>query len=407
MAEAFMAEAFMAEAFMAEAFMAEPVIQGWCPGALRPMPSGDGWVIRVRPPGGRLTQLQAREIARLARAHGNGTIDLSSRANIHLRGVTEQSYGPLIEGLDALGLIDENPEAEERRNIVLSPFWSPNDGSFELAAALAKSLTAPDAPHLPAKFGFAIDCGPQPVLTNVSADIRLERSADGELICRASGATNAARVSAGTAIGTILALAEWFVRSGGISGERGRMTAHLARGAVLPEVFTEVPAQSVEVFSPEPGPVAQGVLVGFEFGQVPADMLTALSDLGALRVTPWRMLLIEGAHAMPDLSGLITRADDPMLRVIACTGAPGCRQAAQPTRTLARALAPYLPDGVLLHVSGCAKGCAHADPAALTLAAQNEGFDLIRHGRARDVPQRRGLTAEFLTLHPSTLREAM
>ena len=156
--------------------MAEPVIQGWCPGALRPMPSGDGWVIRVRPPGGRLTPQQAREIAWLARVHGNGVIDLSSRANIHLRGVTEQSYAPLIERLDALGLIDDNPEAEERRNIVLSPFWSANDGSVELAAALAKSLTAPDAPRLPAKFGFAIDCGPQPVLTNVSADIRLERS---------------------------------------------------------------------------------------------------------------------------------------------------------------------------------------------------------------------------------------
>ena len=168
--------------------MAEPVIQGWCPGALRPMLSGDGWVLRVRPPCGRLTPQQAREIARLARAHGNGVIDLSSRANIHLRGVTEHSYAPLIEGLDALGLIDENPEAEERRNIVVSPFWSADDGSVELAAALAKSLTAPDAPHLPAKFGFAIDCGPRPVLTNVSADIRLERSADGGLICRASGA---------------------------------------------------------------------------------------------------------------------------------------------------------------------------------------------------------------------------
>src|SRR6195952_3950753 len=137
--------------------MAEAFIQCWCPGALRPMPSGDGWVIRVRPPGGRLTPQQARAIARLARAHGNGVIDLSSRANIHLRGVTEQSYGPLIDGLDALGLIDDNPEAEERRNIVLSPFWSARDGSVELAAALAKSLTTPEPHHLTAKFGIAID----------------------------------------------------------------------------------------------------------------------------------------------------------------------------------------------------------------------------------------------------------
>lgn len=387
--------------------MAEPVIQGWCPGALRPMPSGDGWVIRVRPPGGRLAPQQAREIARLARAHGNGVIDLSSRANIHLRGVTEQSYVPLIEGLDALGLIDENPEAEERRNIVLSPFWSAEDGSVELAAALAKSLTAPDAPRLPAKFGFAIDCGPRPVLTNASADIRIERSADGGLICRANGAAKAARVSAATAVSTMLALADWFVQSGGISGERGRMAAHLARGAVLPGIFNEVPAPSIATYSPEPGLVTEGVMVGFEFGQVPAELLAALSEFGGLRVTPWRMLLIEGAGTMPDLPGLITRPHDPMLRVIACTGAPGCLQAAQPTRALARSLAPHLPDGIVLHVSGCSKGCAHPGPTALTLTAQAEGFDLIRDGHARDLPLRWGLTAEYLAAHPAILREAL
>ena len=386
--------------------MAEPVIQGWCPGALRPMPSGDGWIIRVRPPGGRLTTQQAREIARLARAHGNGVIGLSSRANIHLRGVTEPSYAPLIEGLDALGLIDENPEAEERRNIVLSPFWSADDGSVELAAALAKSLAAPAAPRLPAKFGFAIDCGPRPVLTDVSADIRLERSADGGMICRASGSARAARVSAQTAVSTMLALADWFVQSGGISGERGRMAAHLARGAALPEIFNEVAAPSVTVYSAEPGPLAQGALVGFEFGQMPVDMLTALSDLGPLRVTPWRMLLIEGADTMPELPGLITRPHDPMLRVVACTGAPGCLQAAQPTRTLARSLASHLPDGAILHVSGCAKGCAHPGPAALTLTAHAAGFDLIRDGPARDLPKHSGLSAEYLAAHPTILCEA-
>ena len=387
--------------------MAEPVIKGWCPGALRPMLSGDGWVVRVRPPAGRLTPKQASEIARLALAYGNGVISLSSRANVHLRGVTEHGYGPLIEGLDALGLIDQNQDAEERRNIVLTPFWSAEDVSLELAAELAAALTAPDAPRLPAKFGFAIDCGARPVLSDVPADVRLERSADGELICRANGAVNGALVSAETAVGTMLALAAWFVRSGGMTGERGRMASHLARGAAIPEIFNEVPAQSGSAFYPKPGAVAAGVLVGFEFGQVPADILGALSGFGALRVTPWRMLLIEGAGAGPDLPGLITSPHDPMLRVIACTGAPGCLQAAQPTRALARTLAPHLPDNAMLHVSGCAKGCAHAGPAALTLTARANGFDLIRDGRASDAAKRSGLSAELLAAHPNILSEAL
>ncbi|MEP6840062.1 MAG: precorrin-3B synthase, partial [Bradyrhizobium sp.] len=92
---------------------------------------------------------------------------------------------------------------------------------------------------------------------------------------------------------------------------------------------------------------------------------------------------------------------------IACTGAPGCRQAAQPTRALARSLAPHLPDGAVLHVSGCSKGCAHPGATNFTLTAQAAGFDLVRDGHAKDLPLRSGLTAEFLAAHPAILREAM
>ena len=62
-------------------------IKGWCPGALRPMASGDGLVVRIRPHGGRLSAAQAAGIAAAALAHGNGEIDLSARANLQLRGI--------------------------------------------------------------------------------------------------------------------------------------------------------------------------------------------------------------------------------------------------------------------------------------------------------------------------------
>ena len=45
--------------------MDTPQVKGWCPGALRPMLSGDGLVLRVRPHGGRLSQAQAAGIALL------------------------------------------------------------------------------------------------------------------------------------------------------------------------------------------------------------------------------------------------------------------------------------------------------------------------------------------------------
>ncbi len=385
--------------------MSEPVIQGWCPGALRPMLSGDGWVVRVRPHGGRLTQAQADGLGRLALAHGNGQIDLSTRANIQIRGVTEQSYGSLIAGLADLGLVDKSAEAEGRRNIVVTPFWMSDDGVQALSASLATALAEIEAPRLPSKFGFVVDCGPSPILSTISGDIRLERSAEGGLICRADGAASGAPVSDQTAVATAIALAQWFIESGGMHGDRGRMSRHLTTGAVLPNIYTKAAAQLSTAFSPRPGTVAAGVLVGFEFGQMRGETLIALACHGALRVTPWRMLLIEGVNAAPDVEGLITQPGDPMLRVIACSGKPACIQGLQPTRELGRRFAPHLPKNTTLHVSGCAKGCAHAGPADFTLTAREAGFDFVRVGRAGDMPRRRNLTAAFLAEHPAILSE--
>ncbi|MDT8854346.1 precorrin-3B synthase [Paracoccaceae bacterium Fryx2] len=378
-----------------------PVIQGWCPGALRPMLSGDGYVVRVRPQGGRLTQEQAAGIAALALAHGNGLIDLSARANVQLRGVTETSHAPLIDGLRSLGLIDDCAEAEARRNIVVTPFWSACEVTPVLAAALAAALTAKDAPALPGKFGFAVDTGPIPVLRAVSADIRLERGPSG-LICRADGAGYGAAVTAETAVTTALALARWFAANGGIREGRGRMAAHLARGAVLPEAFARSEATVVETYQPVPGRLTRGTLVGFEFGQMRAETLAALAALAPLRVTPWRMLFVEGAE-VPAMPGIIRESRDPMLHVLACTGAPGCVQALQPTRALARALAPHVPLGDLLHVAGCAKGCAHPEPCAVTLVARARGFAVIRNGAAAEAPDAPVFPAATLTCHPETL----
>ena len=403
---------------MSEGGAQSPVILGWCPGALRPMPSGDGLVVRVRPRGGRLTPAEAAGLARLALAHGNGLIDVSARANVQLRGVTEQSYEPLIAGLSALGLVDATPAAEAQRNIVISPFWSPGDGTPDLAAALAAALTGPDAPGLPGKFGFSVDCGTVPVLQDVSADIRFERGGDGGLICRADGALAGASVTIETSVAAAMAMAAWFVDSNGMQNGRGRMSRHLANGAVLPEAFLTVPMQTGVRFEPKPGAVAAGFLVGLEFGQMRGETLAALAQLGPIRLTPWRLLLIENVRVAPDTSGLIVQPDDPLLHVVACTGAPGCLQGRQPTRVLARSLAsslarslaeqvvPGLSARPLLHVSGCAKGCAHPTKAAMTLTAEASGFALVRDGRADDVPVLRGLSADDLVARPQTLREA-
>ncbi|WP_439393200.1 precorrin-3B synthase [Bradyrhizobium sp. PMVTL-01] len=383
--------------------MSAAMVKGWCPGALRPMQSGDGLVVRVRPFGGRLDTAQISGLAHLAERHGNGLIDVTSRANLQIRGVSESSHRLLVEGLAQLALLDPDPDAESRRNILVTPFWRAGDETQALVAELEEALEACSL-GLPTKFGFAVDDGTSRVLAGDSADVRIERDRTGGLLVRADGAKHGRSVARGEAVAAALALASWFVTSGGARGGRGRMAAHLAAGAVLPEALRGEAEPAPVVAAARPGLYPYGALVGVAFGQMPHATLNQFAGCGhALRMTPWRMVLSEGKRTMPSAAGLITEARDPALRVIACSGAPSCREAHADTRALAAALAPNIGSAARLHVSGCAKGCAHSGDAAITLVATGAGFDLVRGGSTRDEPVLRGLNHEDIVGNPSIL----
>jgi precorrin-3B synthase len=377
-------------------------IKGWCPTAYRPMQSGDGLVVRVRPRGGRLSALQTSGIADLAERHGNGLIDLTSRANLQIRGVSAARHELLLHALAGLGLIDADEETEAQRNLVVAPFWNVDDDTHALATELEQALATPLG--LPAKFGFAIDCGAERVLANAPADIRIERGAQGELVVRADGAAQGCAVERAETIGVALSLAKWFVASGGARDGRGRMAAHIASSAALPEVLGGHTSLAPAVATPGPGLHERGALVALAFGQLQSQTLKYLSRLApALRITPWRMIFVEGYSEMPRHEGLVTRADDPILRVIACTGAPACPQANGETRDLAATLAPFIAADAHLHVSGCAKGCAHRGRSSITLVGTDDGFDLICDGGTRDLPTMRGLDPARLRADPAAL----
>jgi precorrin-3B synthase len=382
-----------------------PEIKGWCPGALRPMASGDGLVVRIRARDGWLSAAQTEGIADLARRFGNGQIDLSSRANLQLRGVQPDTHAPLLAGLQSLGLLDPTPEIEARRNILVAPFWTEGDATILLARDLAQGLATQNAPDLPGKFGFAVDCAATPCLRGAAADIRIERDAAGKLLVRAEGCDHGAEASDDTAASLALDLARWFVASGGVQDGRGRMAAHLARGAVLPDLFRAIPAQAAAPEPPEPGATAKGWLLALAFGQVSAEALRGLAGFAPLRLTPWRMILATGMTTPRPLDGFITEPSNPLLRVIACTGAPGCPQALAETRALARDLARFVPAGQILHVSGCAKGCACPGPAPFTLVGQSGGFGALRDAPASATPRRPAFSADTLRATPSLLFE--
>jgi precorrin-3B synthase len=90
--------------------------------------------------------------------------------------------------------------------------------------------------------------------------------------------------------------------------------------------------------------------------------------------------------------GFVTRVDDPRRRIAACAGAPLCTHGMIAARALAADLADIMPlpagDGIELHVSGCAKGCAHPRRAPLTVVGTEKGCGIVRDGTARARPSK-------------------
>ncbi len=404
------------------------------------MASGDGLLVRVRPPLSRLTAGQVFGLCDAALTFGCGLIDLTNRANLQLRGVQAGGQAALIEVLCGLGLLDADPARETWPAVLVAPLWQAGDDTAQLATDLSARLS--ELPALPTKFGFAVDAGPAPVLGEASADVRIERAASGALIVRADGAAAGHPVTGATAVDVALAMATWFADTAGVTSAPGepasrRMKAHLTRHTLPPHLAPSEPAAAPAALPPpglsSPGPSPLGPVYGAAFGQMRADALARLlrdSGATALRLTPQRTLILEGgrwgvglgvSHGTaptpspndprpdrpPAWHGFLTTADDPLRHIDACPGAPACASATVATRDVARAIADTLA-GVAgcsaagpgtprsLHVSGCAKGCARARAADITLVGRDGVFDLVRGGCAWDTPARTGLSPQDL-----------
>ena len=341
--------------------------------------------------------------------------------------MSERTLPDLHARLEKAGLIDADPEIERLRNIVASPLDDLDpEASFDLepsvAALEARLREDKRLRRLPAKFSFVLDAQGRLPLGDVESDIRLEASRDGTFAVFVAGEDALAVECGPDEIGDVaarLGLAFLHLASAGDATSR-RMRALVERDgaeAVFAEAGCEIKprARSRRRASLRDalGAHAYGatIVVGAAaaFGEIEADRFKALLDharaFGAdsVRLTPWRAFLIGGLdpHAAQSLVnsianlGFIVDADEPSLRVAACPGAPACTHGARPVRDDANYWVRMLPkgDGVILHVSGCAKGCARPGATAVTFTATSEGYDLILAGRAGDPPAWRGLSS--------------
>lgn len=383
---------------------------GWCPGALRPMASGDGLILRVKPHGGVLTLAQAAAIATLSRRFGNGHLDLTSRANIQIRGARDETLAALTAGLRDVGLLDDNAGVEARRNVVASPLAGFDPGCFDIRpflAAIERGLADARLQVLPAKWSFVVDGGGRLPLADVQADLRFTFDAGGTLRIGLADALSQP-VDSGFDLTRFLAGVAAIVGDEPMPARMAAIVNRHGPDAVFPALGLAASTACPPCRTPHCDPFASlhGV-VAFApaFGDLPGDTLDAVvaavraAGGTELRLTPWRVILATGIAERVGISaalaalGLILRADDPRRGISACVGAPACHRASVPTRTDAALIAERLGRRLdaMIHLSGCTKNCGRPQAACWTLVARNGRYDIAAAGD--DAPCVTGLSS--------------
>ena len=398
--------------------MNAPLRRGVCPGLSAPLPTGDGLLVRMRPIGP-ISLAAFDRLCALAAAHGNGIVEITARGSVQVRGLSAASALRFAAEVAALGIV-----AEDGIPILINPLAGLAEEIIDLSASagdLRRALAHRGlAAKLSPKISVVLDGGGAVGLDALTADVRLRAVRwQGDTVLEVGVGGDAASV---VPLGCVAVAdgAEIVLRLLDVLANRGRYARARdileAQGAgsfhsavaerLLPHVTPQIGVRRPEALGMHglrSGLSAYGI--GLAFGHADAASLRDLVDVagraGANALVPaaGRILIAVGLSSSPAASEFaalaerlrfIVRADDPRRRVIACAGAPLCASGHFETRAIAPLVAEavtLLRDGpATIHLSGCAKGCAHPKKAALTIVGSPAGCALVADGTARDAP---------------------
>lgn len=395
-----------------------PLRPSACPGLLRIVQALDGGICRIKLNGGSLRAPQAVAVAQAAERYAGGVIEATNRGNLQIRGIGSEQVA-LIDSLLAAGLGPSNAAGDDVRNLMLSPAAGIDRQRLIDTRPLAEQILATVQRHdrfhdLSAKFAVQLDGGEALAMLDHPHDLWLsafERGGERRLAFGLAGCPPdmpAGSVALDEGHDLVVAVLELFLELA--RPEQTRMRHLLAEhpieqfltrlaGRVPIEVVTDWrrTADSRDLHIGAHPQAEDGVAyVGAvpPLGRLDPATLRGAAQLadefgdGSLRFTPWQSLLlpnIRNEHCVEVMRrleqlGLLCNADQPLTRMIACSGSNGCAKSLAETKGDALQLAALLQrhgHALSVHLSGCARSCAAAHTAPATLLAVAPGhYDL-------------------------------
>jgi precorrin-3B synthase len=387
--------------------------RGACPGLSAPMVTGDGLLVRLMPAGP--IPLDAFiSLCQAAHTHGNGTMEISARGSLQVRGLTPLTAPRFAGAVAALDI-----DLCEGVPVLADPL--PDDpaaliNANSIAAALRRAVAGAGLSLAP-KVSVVVDGGGCLSLDALFADIRLRALATSEgprfqlaLAGEAASATPLGTIARDQAVDAVLALLTLIAAQGPEARAADILGAEASRSgngtAPIRPRFDAIGRHALKdaVFA---------LGLGLAFGHTRAETLVELARMAKTKGADWarpapgRALLLgtlseANATATKQAAaglGFVTEPSDPRRRIAACPGAPACAHGLIAARALAAEIARHVPlsgDGVAIHISGCAKGCAHPKPAPLTIVGTAQGCGIVRNGSAQGTPSAYADPADLL-----------
>ncbi|WP_029005334.1 NirA family protein [Azorhizobium doebereinerae] len=385
-------------------------------------PAQDSFMCRLRMPNGILTHWQVRGIADIARDHGGGYADVTTRANLQIREIPATDGVILLEKLVDLGLTAKGSGGDNIRNVTGTPTAGIDPQELLDTRPYAKAwhhhiLNTRSMYGLPRKFNVAFDGAGMIGALEDTNDIGFQAVAVKEGFGLAPGVWFRLALGGITGhkdfardTGVVLRpedatkVADAIVRVFIDSGDRtDRKKARLKYvldawgfekflAAVEEKLGAPLARLPAEAVAPRPQPDRMAHLgvrpqkqaglnwigVGLPVGRLTVAQMHGLADIaqamgdGDLRLTVWQNLLLSGipdarvtqAKAAVAALGLSAEADVLQAGIVACTGAVGCRFGNADTKGTARAIGAHcgprvaLDSPVNIHVTGCHNSCA-------------------------------------------------
>jgi len=347
-----------------------------CPGVLRLIEAADGLLARVRLPGGLLGVGALAALAAATDAVGDGRLELTSRGNVQVRGMTADGADELARLVTTAGLLP-TPARDRVRNVLASPLAGIDSGAdlTDLVRELDARLQAERGlGELSGRFLLGLDDGRGDIAA-LAPDLLAVVRDDGAWVEGAACAVT-------DVVPLLVDAARAFLAARvAVAPEAWRMADHPALRAAVRE---RLGGADVELPPPPTPPLGRvtrsdggaALVAAAPLGRLTSEQARWLAGhaTGELRVTPWRSVVVPHAPAAdPGEVGLVTDPTSPWRTVTACAGRPRCGSAlADVQADAAAALGRFT--GRRVHWAGCDRCCGRTTDVEVTMIATTEGY---------------------------------